>query len=81
MEFPRHVTGVGCHFLPQGIFLTQGLTPHFLHWQVDSLSRRDQEALNEHILYILNTYRIVSQVLVGQIALEGVISVYMKPII
>ena len=26
------------HFLLQGIFLTQGLNPHLLHWQVDSLS-------------------------------------------
>ena len=31
-------TGVGCHFLLQGIFLTQGLNPLLLHWQVDSLS-------------------------------------------
>ena len=34
-------TGVDCHFLPQGIFLTQGLNPHLsclLHWQADSLS-------------------------------------------
>ena len=33
-------TGVGCHFLLQGIFPTQGLNPHLLcllHWQVDSL--------------------------------------------
>ena len=31
---------VGCHFLLQGIFPTQGLNPHLLcllHWQVDSL--------------------------------------------
>ena len=27
----------GCHFLLQGIFPTQGLNPHLLHWQVDSL--------------------------------------------
>ena len=27
----------GCHFLLQGIFLTQGLKLHLLHWQVDSL--------------------------------------------
>ena len=26
-----------CHFLLQGIFPTQGLNPHFLHWQMDSL--------------------------------------------
>ena len=33
-------TGVGCHFLPQGIFPTQGLNPSLLgllHWQADSL--------------------------------------------
>ena len=33
-------TGVGCHFLLQGIFPTQGLNPHLLHllhWQADSL--------------------------------------------
>jgi len=28
---------MGCHFLLQGIFLTQGLNPCLLHWQVDSL--------------------------------------------
>ena len=33
-------TGVGCYFLLQGIFLTQGLNPgllRFLHWQMGSL--------------------------------------------
>ena len=28
---------VVCHFLPQGIFLTQGSNLHLLHWQVGSL--------------------------------------------
>ena len=28
---------MGCHFLLQGIFLTQGLNPCLLFWQVDSL--------------------------------------------
>ena len=39
-NFPGKNTGVGCHFLLQGIFLTQGSNPHLLcllHWQVDSL--------------------------------------------
>ena len=39
-KFPGKNTGVGCHFLLQGSFLTQGLNPgllHLLHWQVDSL--------------------------------------------
>ena len=31
MGFPGKNTGVGCCFLLQGIFLTQGLTPHLLH--------------------------------------------------
>ena len=30
-------TGVGCHFLLQGIFLTQGLNLGLLHWQADAL--------------------------------------------
>ena len=39
-DFPGKSTGVGCHFLLQGIFLTQGLNPdllHLLHWLVGSL--------------------------------------------
>ena len=36
-DFPGMNTGVGCHFLLQGIFLTQGLNLHLLHWQEDSL--------------------------------------------
>ena len=37
---PGKNTGVGCHALLQGIFLTQGLNLHFLplrHWQAGSL--------------------------------------------
>ena len=39
-DSPGKNTGVGCHFLFQGIFLTQGWNPsllHLLHWQVGSL--------------------------------------------
>ena len=36
-EFPGKNPGLGCHFLLQGIFPTQGLNPHLLHWQVGSL--------------------------------------------
>ena len=39
-NFPGKNMRVGCHFLLQGIFLTQGLNPSLLcllHWQVDSL--------------------------------------------
>ena len=37
---PGKNTGVGCHFLLQGIFLTQESNLcllHLLHWQMDSL--------------------------------------------
>ena len=40
MEFSSKNTGEGCHFLMQGIFLTQGLNPCLsclLCWQADSL--------------------------------------------
>ena len=30
-NFPGKNTGVDCHFLPQGIFPTQGSNPHLLH--------------------------------------------------
>ena len=36
-DFPGKNTGVGCHFLLQGIFLTQGSNPRLLHWQADPL--------------------------------------------
>ena len=32
MGFPRQNTGVGCQILLQGIFLTQGSTPHLLYY-------------------------------------------------
>ena len=32
--FPRQNTGVGCRFFLQGIFPTQGLNLHLLHWQI-----------------------------------------------
>ena len=47
--FPGKNTGVGCHFLLQGIFPTQGLNPHLLcllHWQADSLPLSHQGSLN-----------------------------------
>ena len=39
-DFSGKNNGVGCHFILQGIFLTQGLNSHplrVLHWQVGSL--------------------------------------------
>ena len=36
-DSPGKNTGVGCHFLLQKIFLTQGSNLRLLHWQVGSL--------------------------------------------
>ena len=36
-DFPGKSPGVGCHFLLQGIFLTQASNLCLLHWQADSL--------------------------------------------
>ena len=36
-DFPSKNTGVGCHFLLQGTFSTQGSNTHLLHQQEDSL--------------------------------------------
>ena len=36
-DFPSKNTVVGCHFLLQGIFLTQGSNPCLLQWQAHSL--------------------------------------------
>ena len=36
-DFSGKNTEVGCHFLLQEIFPTQGSNPHTLHWQVGSL--------------------------------------------
>ena len=37
-NLPSKNTGVGCYFLLQGIFLTQGLNSTLLHWQADSIT-------------------------------------------
>ena len=44
-DSPGKNTGVGCHFLLQGIFPTQGLNSYLLHWQVDSLPLSHQRRL------------------------------------
>ena len=36
-DFLGRNTGVGCHFLLQGIFPTRGSNPRLLHWQADAL--------------------------------------------
>ena len=49
-DSPSKDTGVRCHSLFQGIFLTQGLNLHLLcllHWQVDSLPLSHQGSPGE----------------------------------
>ena len=53
-DFPGKNTGVGCHFLLQRIFLTQGLNPHLLHWQANSLPLSHQESISLRTLQQLN---------------------------
>ena len=57
-NFPGQNTGVGCHSLLQGIFLTQRLNPCLLcllNWQVDSLPivppGKPQYPLSESLIY------------------------------
>ena len=38
LDFPGKNTGVGCHFLLQGIFMTQGSNPYLLHCQACSFT-------------------------------------------
>ena len=63
-DFPGKDIGMGCHFLLQGIFLTQGSNLCLLHWQADSLPLSHLGRSNEvdrlsskktefHILHIL----------------------------
>ena len=44
-DFPGQNTGVGCHFLLQGIFLAWGLNLRFLHWQAGSFPLSHQGSL------------------------------------
>ena len=51
-DFPGKNTGVGCHFLLQGIVPTQGLNLHLLQWQVDSLlSKSPQKPISVYTGY------------------------------
>ena len=49
-NFSGKNTGVGCHFLLQGIFPTWGLNPHFLHWQAVSLTLNHRGSPTEYYI-------------------------------
>ena len=59
-NFPGKNTRVGCHFLLQGIFLTQGLNPHLLHWQVDSLPQNHQGSLDISYKFLKSSWLFTS---------------------
>ena len=52
-DSPGKNTGVGCHFLLQGIFLTQGLNLHVLPSQADSLPLKHQGRPNTVLMHPL----------------------------
>ena len=63
-DFPNKNTGVGCHFLLQGIFPTQRLNPHLLcllHWQAESLPLHHHlgnPSINNESTYIRMAHRL-----------------------
>ena len=61
-NFPGKDTGVGCHFLLQEIFLTQGSNPYLLHWQTDSspLSQLGSPSAPRGSLYLFLTWPLLS---------------------
>ena len=59
-DSPGKNTGVGCHALLQGIFLTQGSNPHLLcllHWQAGSLPPAPPGNLHWWLIHILCTWK------------------------
>ena len=60
MDFPGKNTEVGCHFLLQGIFLTQGLNLCRLHWQADSFTlsyQRSHLLITKWLIVLVSTFR------------------------
>ena len=64
-NFPDKNTGVGCHFLLQGIFPTLGSNPlllHLQHWQVNSLPLSHLGAVREKKKLYRHSLKIISRV-------------------
>ena len=49
---------MACHFLLWGIFLTQGLNLHLLHWQADSLPLSPQGS--PHLIVMLLLFQVIN---------------------
>ena len=55
---PGKISGVGCHFLLQGILLTQASNSQLLHWWVDSLPLSPKGSPLSHLNPPPNSYEI-----------------------
>ena len=53
-DFPSKNTGVGCHFLLQGIFLTQGSNLHLLFGRWTLYHCTTQEAQSTSVIHHIN---------------------------
>ena len=60
-DFPGKNTGVGCHFLLQGIFPTQGWNLSLLQWQAEPLGK-PYEGVIVSELYDILIVMMVSQI-------------------
>ena len=60
--FPDKNAGVGSNFLLQGIFLTQGLNPCLLRWQMNSLTVNHLGS-NVTANYILDSKKVILKVI------------------
>ena len=58
-SFPGKNAGADCHFLFQGIFLTQGLNLHLLQWQAHSLPLSHLDPMNSFIFRLLSRKKII----------------------
>ena len=57
-DFPGRNTGVGCHSLLQGIFLTQGLNPGLLHcrWTFYHLSHTSNTICTRSVIFNIKLF-------------------------
>ena len=58
-DLPSKITGLGCYFLLQGLFPTQGSNPrlpHLLHWQADTSPLSHLEAFAQAVPFTWNSF-------------------------
>ena len=50
---------MGCYFLLQGIFMTQGSNLHLLHWQADSLPPSHQGSPTNSYIHVYISHHLI----------------------